>query len=216
MNFNDTLNKLFNKWQHLLVSFQVNSDVAHVTFTQITAAYSSPNRYYHTLEHVEYVLNILENLPVTTQDLASIQLAAWFHDSVYDAQANDNEERSAEYASDLLTSLGVSSKIIATVSRLILSTKSHQAAPNDFDCQILLDADLAILGSSPIEYSHYAAAIQQEYAWLPEAEYFAGRKRVLQGFLQRDRIYYTESMFQAFELSARHNIVKEIQQMNKA
>jgi predicted metal-dependent HD superfamily phosphohydrolase len=205
--------QLFNKWQHLLASFDIKPDIAHVTFTQIVTAYSIPERYYHTLEHIEHVLNIIETFQDQTKDMTVVQLAAWFHDLVYDTQANDNEERSAEYASDWLASLGFSSRIIATVSRFILSTKSHQAAPDDFECQVFLDADLAILGSPPVEYGHYAVAIRQEYAWLPEAEYLVGRKRVLQRFLQRDRIYYTEPMFQAFELSARSNILQEIQQI---
>ncbi|GAA6618062.1 HD domain-containing protein [Scytonema sp. NUACC26] len=214
MNFNDPINKLFHQWQHLLVSFEVKPELTHVTFTQIVTAYSSPNRYYHTLEHIEYVLNIIESLQDKIQDLEAVQLAAWFHDFVYDPQRNDNEEKSSEYASVLLTSLEFSSRIIATVSHFILSTKSHQTTPDNCDCQVLLDADLAILGSSPVEYGNYAMAIHQEYAWLSEAEYFVGRKRVLQRLLQRDRIYYTEPMFQAFELSARSNILQEIQQIN--
>ncbi|MUG95747.1 HD domain-containing protein [Scytonema sp. UIC 10036] len=214
MNFNDTINQLLERWQHLLASFEVTPDIAQVTFTQIVTAYSSPKRYYHTLEHIEYILNIIESLQDKTQNLEVVQLAAWFHDLVYDTQAHDNEERSAKYASHLLASLRLSSRIIATVSRLILSTKFHQAAPNDIDCQVLLDADLAILGSPPVEYGNYAVAIRQEYAWVPQAEYLAGRKQVLQQFLQRDRIYYTPFMFQAFELSARSNILQEIQQIN--
>jgi predicted metal-dependent HD superfamily phosphohydrolase len=211
MNLSNTINKLNRKWQTLLASFELQLDLAHRTFTQIVTAYSSHNRYYHTLEHVDFVLNIIENLQDKVQDLEAVQLAAWFHDLVYDTQKNDNEEKSAECAGVLLASLGFPSKTIATVSRFILSTKYHQAASDDFDCQIFLDADLAILGSSPVEYWNYAAAIRQEYAWLPEAEYIAGRKRVLQNFLQRNRIYYTPSMFQAFELSARSNLLQEIQ-----
>jgi predicted metal-dependent HD superfamily phosphohydrolase len=202
---------LYHKWQTLLTSFEVEPNIAYTTFNQIVTAYSSQNRHYHTLEHIDYVLNTIESLQDKIQDLEAVRLAAWFHDLVYDTQKNDNEEKSAECAGVLLASLGFSSRTITSVNRFILSTKSHQAAPDDFDCQILLDADLAILGSSPVEYRNYAMAIRQEYAWLPEAEYIAGRKRVLQKFLQRDRIYYTPSMFQAFELSARSNLLQEIQ-----
>ncbi len=106
--------------------------------------------------------------------------------------------------------LGLSVHNIATVKRLILNTKYHQAAADDFDCQVLLDADLAILAADPIQYQEYAKVIRQEYAWVPEVEYITGRKQVLERFLQRDRIYFTPLMFENAEQSARLNLQQEI------
>lgn len=207
------MHKLLNKWQCFLASVGVEQDTALTVFTQIVEAYSSPNRYYHNLEHIEHVLKTID-LHNQTRDLVAVQFAAWFHDAVYDSHRQDNEEKSADYATALLTSLGIPSNIIATVNRLILNTKYHQAASDDIDSQVLLDADLAILGDTPNKYHKYALAIRQEYAWLSKAEYIAGRKRVLQRFLQRHRIYFTEPMFQTFELSARNNLEQEIQAMS--
>ncbi|MEO1764559.1 MAG: hypothetical protein AAFR83_21960, partial [Cyanobacteria bacterium J06629_18] len=76
--------------------------------------------------------------------------------------------------------------------------------------QILLDADLAILGSNPTEYSKYTNAIRQEYIWVPETEYFAARKKILENFLQRKNIYLTQFMQQTREKVARINLETEI------
>jgi predicted metal-dependent HD superfamily phosphohydrolase len=76
---------------------------------------------------------------------------------------------------------------------------------------VLLDADLAILAATEAEYSRYAQAIRHEYAWLPENEYRAGRRGLLERFLALDRIYRTEKMFQAGEEQARRNMRKEIE-----
>ncbi len=78
------------------------------------------------------------------------------------------------------------------------------------DSQIFLDADLSILGASPAKYQFYAMSIRKEYNWLSESDYRTGRKQVLEKFCQRERLYYTQQMFDALELKARHNIQEEI------
>ena len=70
------------------------------------------------------------------------------------------------------------------VAALIMKTKTHDAG-DDADAQVLLDADLAILGASEPAYLDYAKKIRQEYAWVPEPEYRQGRRRVLESFLSR-------------------------------
>jgi hypothetical protein len=59
-------------------------------------------------------------------------------------------------------------------------------------------------------YETYVRAIRQEYSWVAEAAYRTKRVQVLQTFLQRTRIYWTEPMFIALEEQARENIYREI------
>lgn len=204
---------LFCRWQQTFQFFKVDQLSINNAFNYLITAYSSPGRYYHTLKHILDVLITIDSLQAYSKDLIAVQLAAWFHDMVYDTQAQDNEEKSADYACELLSNLGLPFHNIATIKRLILNTKSHQAAADDFDGQVLLDADLAILAAEPIQYQEYANAIRQEYAWVPEAEYIIGRRQVLERFLQRDRIYFTPFMFENAEQSARLNIQKEINRL---
>jgi predicted metal-dependent HD superfamily phosphohydrolase len=89
---------------------------------------------------------------------------------------------------------------------LILKTKTHVAG-DDADAQVLLDADLAILGASEAEYQAYAENIRREYAWVPEADYRKGRRQVLHNFLTRPRIYHFLSHL---EQPARRNLADEI------
>jgi predicted metal-dependent HD superfamily phosphohydrolase len=196
-------------WRHLLQSCEIEQTAIEKTFAQLADAYSTPGRYYHTLEHIHHVLETVKTLQNQAQDITAVEFAAWFHDVIYDTRASDNEEQSANFAVELLTSLGVANSLIANVNRLILNTKLHQADINDFDGHILLDADLAILGSNPENYQKYALAIRQEYAWVPDMEYIVGRQGVLERFLKRPRIYFTQVMFNALEASARNNIKAE-------
>lgn len=201
---------LLSSWQHTLQIFGVDQVAAKKAFTHLTEAYSNPSRHYHTLKHVAYVLSTIETLQAYTQDLAAVQLAAWLHDVVYDTHTQDNEEKSANYACELLSNLSIPANTIAHVTHLILSTKHHQAAVDDYDSQVLLDADLAILAANPVQYREYAQAIRQEYAWVSELEYITGRKQVLERFLQRSRIYFTDLMFEVAEQFARSNLKTEI------
>ncbi|MBW4613337.1 MAG: hypothetical protein KME21_08650 [Desmonostoc vinosum HA7617-LM4] len=208
-------NSLFLNWQQTLQPFEVDPITVEKVFTYLVEAYSNPNRHYHTLKHIHHVLNTIQTLQAHTNDLIAVQLAAWFHDVVYDTQSPNNEEKSANYAVQWLSSLGIPANTITYVTRLILNTKHHQAAVDDFDSQVLLDADLAILATPPIRYQEYAHAIRQEYIWIPQAEYRVGRRQVLEKFLQRQRIYFTPLMFDTKENIARLNIKAEIKILNQ-
>ena len=48
---------------------------------------------------------------------------------------------------------------------------------------VMLGADLAILGQSEAIYKTYTQSVRNEYAWVDELAYRAGRKAVLQHFL---------------------------------
>lgn len=204
---------LFSNWQRTLQPFGVDEVAADKAFNQLVTAYSSSDRHYHTLKHIHRVLNTIEILQGYTNNVTAVQFAAWFHDVVYDTQAKDNEQKSADYALELLSNLGISESTIATVTHLILNTKEHQAAVDDFDSQVLLDADLAIFAASPVDYTEYVYAIRQEYDWVPKAEYIAGRRQVLERFLKRSHIYFTPLMLEFAEPFARSNIQEEIKSL---
>jgi predicted metal-dependent HD superfamily phosphohydrolase len=204
---------LFYNWQHTLQPFGVDQVAAEKAFNPLVATYSTPGRYYHTLKHIDRVLSTIEILQGYTNNLAAVQLAAWFHDVVYDSKSQDNEEPSADYAFELLNNLGIPESTITIVTRLILNTKDHQAGVNDCDSQVLLDADLAILAANSVQYEEYAHAIRQEYGWLQESDYITGRQQVLERFLLRSHIYFTPLMSEFAEPCARGNIQAEIQSL---
>jgi predicted metal-dependent HD superfamily phosphohydrolase len=201
---------LKSNWDNLLKKFAIEEDVSDRVFRELERLYTSAYRFYHNLAHIQQVLEVITSLQARSYQLEFIELAAWFHDVIYDSQANDNEEKSADYADRVLNRLGIPPKTIESVKNLILITKNHQCLATDIDAQILLDADLSILGQSEAEYQFYASAIRQEYSWLSPNDYQQGRKLFLQKLLQRERIYLTEEIFAMLEGQARQNIQAEI------
>jgi predicted metal-dependent HD superfamily phosphohydrolase len=142
-----------------------------------------------------------------------LETALWFHDAIYDPHTADNEARSAALAVSVLRTARIAASAIAKVERLILATRAHETDANP-DTTLLLDIDLAILGSSPAAYQTYAAAIRREYAWVPESEYRTKRAAILTRFLQRPRLFLTEPFFASHETRARANLAEEIQALS--
>ncbi|MFO0798180.1 MAG: hypothetical protein U0804_11950 [Gemmataceae bacterium] len=198
-------------WARLLGGYRVTPAAAYPVFDLLVTAYTAPDRHYHNLEHLAEMFRVAARLTAITDDPAPVQLAIWFHDAVYDPRAADNEERSADLAATLLGPLGVPRDEIDRVGRLIRATAhlTHDRPPPDRDTMILLDADLAILGAAPERYARYAGAIRAEYAWVPEAEYRAGRAAVLKRFLARPRLFWTDLAHQEGDAQARANLTAE-------
>jgi predicted metal-dependent HD superfamily phosphohydrolase len=192
------------RWHDLMRNWSVDPIQADQKVDEFCTAYSGPGRFYHTLDHVLAVLGTVESLASHANNLNAVKLAAWLHDVIYDSKASDNEERSAEYALRLCEELVIPEG--QRVAALIRKTKTHDAG-DDADAQVLLDADLAILGASEIDYQAYAVSIRREYAWVPEPEYRKGRRQVLERFLTRPRIFHFLSHL---EEPARRNLVAEI------
>jgi len=199
-----------NLWRNLLCGWSVDRIKADRKFEEISMSYAGPGRFYHTLDHVLAVLGTVESLASRAKNLNAVKLAAWLHDVIYDSKASDNEERSADFAERLCDELAIPEGNL--VAALIRKTKTHDAG-EDADTQVLLDADLAILGAKGAEYRAYAENIRREYAWVPEPDYRKGRRQVLERFLTRPRIYHFLSHL---EEPARSNIAAEIHSLGKS
>lgn len=208
----ERLEPLQQGWARLLERYKIPAGDAYPVFDLLVAAYSAPDRHYHTLEHLAEMFRVAARLGSITDDPAALHLAVWFHDAVYDPRANDNEARSADLAVTLLGPVGVPASELDRVSRLIHATAhlSGHRPPADRDTTILLDADLAVLGAADDRYRRYAADVRREYAWVPDAEYRKGRAAVLEHFLARPRIFWHERTFAEGEARARDNMLAEL------
>lgn len=174
-------------------------------FAQLTAAYNQSHRYYHNTNHITHCLQQFDQAVHLTRNPCEVEFAIWLHDAVYDSQASDNEEKSAELACQILSAAGGHRTIIQRVETLILDTR-HDRPPNTGDARFLVDIDLSSLGHSPEQYDQYEKAIREEYAWVPMDLYRQKRRQILTGFLNRPKIYHTDLFSNRYETQARANI----------
>jgi predicted metal-dependent HD superfamily phosphohydrolase len=178
-------------------------------FDRLVAAYAEPARAYHTAEHIEECLTLLDASRVPVPHPDEVETAIWFHDAVYAAGNADNEARSAELARASLGDAGVASDVIGRISDLVLETR-HVTVPDQPDAALLCDIDLAILGRSREVFDVFERRIRQEYAMVPEPMYRRGRSEILRRFLQRASIFQTDWFRQRFEDAARANLERAL------
>ena len=171
---------------------------------ELENAYSEPHRHYHNLDHLRDCLALRQRFEHLADRPEEIAIALWFHDAVYDPRRNDNEERSAQWADEYLSEHKHEPDKISRIVNMIRATKSHQAETPD--ARLMLDLDLAILGSPPAKFQAYDRAIRQEYAWVDESIYEENRRRVLRSFMDRQQIYHHGPLHKALETQARANL----------
>lgn len=177
-------------------------------WSKLANAYGKRARHYHNLNHLEQMFH--EMIPVKNRfdSWAAAVIALGFHDAVYQVTSSRNEEQSAAFAFRELSALGVEAKYLQACEKLILATKRHEAF-NDSSA-LFVDADLSILGSEPAAYESYVRLIRKEYWIFPDWMYRKGRKKVLEHFIHRKRIYHSDYFSARYEEAAKRNLSMEL------
>lgn len=181
----------------------------------LLAQHGAAGRHYHSLAHVAWVVHHLEHIiehlepaEVAQLDVDALRLAALSHDVVYDPRSSRNEAESAAFAAQCADDLGWSAERRSRVERAVLATASHR--PSDLFEAVLVDADLAILGASPIDYAGYVDAVRREYAHVDDEVWRVGRAGVLRHLLDSPTVFTTPVMRASREATARANLQHEL------
>jgi predicted metal-dependent HD superfamily phosphohydrolase len=181
-------------------------------WNEIETNYSNKKRHYHTLTHLDNLLQQLVEVKTEIKNWDTILFTLYYHDIIYNPLKTTNEEKSAEFAQNRMQLVGIPQPIIDHCVNQILATKKHLLS-EDADTNIFTDADLCILGQPWNVYEKYYQQVRKEYALYPDLIYNPGRKKVLQHFLQLQQIFKTNYFFNKFEVQAKENVEKELQQL---
>ncbi len=192
---------------------------ADAWFERLTGetAYGAPVRAYHNLDHLVHGLTEIAvwaaNTGASADDIAVLKKAFWFHDAVYGGTLGglSNEEQSAR----LWLASGLDGDTAAQEpAALIRATEhAHPGAHAQRLRDVMLGADLAILGQDDDVYDTYARSVRIEYSHVGEAAYRSGRRTVLAHFLglANTGALYADSYFRdLYGASARDNLAREI------
>jgi predicted metal-dependent HD superfamily phosphohydrolase len=203
--------QLFQNWIDLGALSGIKEEVCKQWWTQLSTRYSEPKRYYHTLNHISELNKWVEKYDSEIENAAAVRYAVWFHDVVYDATKNDNEEQSEELWRQFSQESGLNQELSDKVSMYIIATKTHKPPiwVEDDDLALFLDFDTAILAADEDAYNQYAAQIRAEYIHVPLELYKKGRAAVLQHFLDNDP-FVTELFRQIYGAKAKENMQREI------
>jgi predicted metal-dependent HD superfamily phosphohydrolase len=179
---------------------------------KLVQCWSEGHRHYHTLQHLQECFQLLTGIEIDEKDAAAIAIALWFHDAYYDPQRGDNEKRSAEWALREALAAGIPKQQAQRVHDMIVATIDHQPQ-QDEAMQLLVDIDLSILGSRAARFDESDEQIRREFAHVAEADWRMGRRRVLEGFLSRERLYGSEYFHSRCEERARENLRRSLERL---
>jgi predicted metal-dependent HD superfamily phosphohydrolase len=176
--------------------------------------HTGPERGYHGWSHPLALLKWHAEVADQCHDPLAVRCAILLHDAIYEPRATDNEARSAVLAAEMLADI-VPDETLARTVRLIEATAKHaipDGLPNDEreDMALFLDMDLSILGASDAAFDGYEAGVRHEYKDVPADLFRQGRAKILQGFLARDSLYFSDWGRTRFEEKARANLQRSI------
>ncbi len=178
-------------------------------YKKLIEIYMQPHRFYHTWTHIMQGLNELEDVKQFLDEPEQFMFAWMIHDAVMEPMSRVDEERSAALAYTMAKNALLPDHFCDGVRSLIIASK-HNEIPTTNDARYFADLDLAIFGKPPEEFDEYERKIRMEYAWAPEDEFRSRRADILQRFLDRPSIYYTEICRDKYEAQARSNLERSI------
>ncbi|MDX1902585.1 MAG: adenylyltransferase/cytidyltransferase family protein [Thermonemataceae bacterium] len=147
----------------------------------IQQAWQEKHRFYHNEEHLAFLLEKIEKSSYQGQEQEILLLVAFFHDIVYQATYQDNEERSVDIFEQICQA---DDTVKRQVRQLILDTKTHQ--PSDDLSTFFCEIDTAIVHqSSFVDLLHWEKQIFKEYQCYEYNLYREGRISVLEKFKKR-------------------------------
>lgn len=196
-------------WSSIFTSSSFDTEKVHYFGQQLYNAYQHSALAYHNWGHIGYMMATYQQFNFNSEELDTLYLAIFFHDVVYDPTRKDNELKSAQWAEKVLNALQFDPRKIERCVQHILATEKH--GPSDqLDTQILLDLDLAILGSDRNTYAHYAQCVRKEYAMYSDTIYRNGRIQALEHLLDLPQLFQTDQGKENFQEQAIKNLNWEL------
>lgn len=186
---------------------------ASAVFDQIRDYYSEDWRRYHTPVHLEHCLDCFDRVRHLLRQPDSVEMALWFHDTIYDTQADDNEDRSADW---FQSAVGRHSEpaFAARVRELILATK-HNNLPSDNDAGFMVDIDLSSFGLPWEQFLDDSNNVRDEYRHLSDADFYRGQLQFLRYLLGRSSFFASPYFREHYEARARANLKRKMEDLAK-
>lgn len=183
-----------------------NSDPAGAdrAWKVLVEGYNQPHRRYHDMGHLKHCLYGLGLAATVARDPATLEVAIWFHDVVYDPGAKDNEERSAEVFAALMGPYMAPARV-DSIRKLIMTTM-HRQQPEEGDERFIADIDLSSLAKPWSQFLVDSENLRAEEPERSDEDYYAAKIRFHRSLLQRQRLFNTVPFQLRYEAHARENI----------
>jgi len=177
-------------------------------YKRIVQSYSQSSRFYHDLEHVITGINAYEESKHLMEEPNKVLFAWFYHDIIMKKKSQVDEEASAEIAYNVCRQAVLTEGFAKNVKELIIFGTKHKEIPKTIDQKLISDIDLAIFGKTHGEFDEYNKDIWEEWSWVGRERFADGRKKVLDKFLKRQSIYFTDFFKERYEEQAKENLTR--------
>jgi len=198
-------------WRHCLLDPSI--DESSAVFRKLKSGYNEPQRYYHTLNHIEHCLSQFDRIGSELKNPELLELIIWFHDFIYQPGAKDNELLSAEQFM-LMTNNIFDDQLRNTGYQHIMATLHDGSKITNSDTRILIDIDLSSLGLPWPEFMRDNKNLRREMAHVPNEQYYRNNSAFHRSLLARPNIYQTDYFRQNYESQARHNLTDYLESID--
>ena len=185
--------------------------------------WSAPERQLHNVRRLMNTLTHIDEISSSAHDPDILRVAAWYHGAFLNKaldiklggfQANFASTRCIDHAHNRLTNLGVPEEVVARIDELIAFLTRHRAPRTDFDAQVLVDADLAVLACSPQDYKKLRTSLRAELSELDDLQFTKARMALVKKLLSYETIYQSP-LGSAWEDTARANLEVELTRLER-
>lgn len=199
------------RWVSFCQGLGSQKDPALDEFEKLEQAYEGPTRHYHTFQHIQMCLDVMDRYVPKDEWTAHVEMALWWHDFVYVPGRPNNEEESMKAMHVAGRRMGLPELFIGQVADMIPYTKHNADLSTKHDrYKHLVDVDLSILGAPEDVFDAYELGVRAEYVFVPEDIFKTKRAQILTEFLKRPFLFETERFRDLFEGLARMNVNRSL------
>ena len=191
-----------NLWRRCRIDSRVADPGS--AFAALVRHYGEPWRRYHTAEHLEACLMHFDSARDHMEEPDTVEIALWYHDSIYDIRGGDNEERSAELFLETVKG-AVEPGFCSQVRDLIMVTQ-HMDPPEQGDARYIVDIDLSSFGQEWDAFMADSRKVRAELTHLSDAEFNSSQLKFLRKLRDRRHFYSSEYFRTRYEGRARQNL----------
>lgn len=191
-------------WRRCLINNQAD-DRSDELYQRLILAYAQPHRVYHTLTHIQSCFDIFGDVVDQVENPDAVALAIWFHDAIYEIDAVDNEQRSADWFLKESDNI-FSDSLRKRVYNHILATLHCGEKINHHDSQIMVDIDLFSFGKPWPEFLQDSNNVRAEKSEMSDEEFYRKQCCFQKFLLDQPRFFQSDYFFEHYESQARQNL----------
>ncbi|QWW19905.1 hypothetical protein I6B53_01930 [Schaalia sp. 19OD2882] len=189
----------------------------------LVARWNEPGRHLHNTQHLINVLARIDELSTIAHDADVLRVSFWYHGAflnralevrILGVDPTDLCHPCIVHTTARLTELGVSQDVVERIGELLQALVSHHADRGDLDAQVIIDADLSLLASSPQVFKRYRESLRAEFDDLDDLTYWRARRLAVRRLLAMDSIFHSP-IGRSWEAPARANLEVELARLEQ-